>query len=76
MNVKQDLVGKTITGIVASSARHAAPREIWMMQFSDGTYVEFVSPAARTGLRRTATRPGSASQAVFLEAPQLTLNVA
>lgn len=76
MNVKQDLVGKTITAIIASPANPAVPREIWLLQFSDGTYVEFVSPAARKSLRRGATRPNIARQARHLEAAQLTLNVA
>ena len=92
LNVKRDLVGKTITGVIAvpghrgegDDDRKAKPNEIWMMQFSDGSYVEFVSPAARRGLRRSArrvdyrganqrsTRAVSESES----SPQLALNVA
>ena len=83
LNVKKDLIGKTITGIIAvpgeaqevgGSVVHKA-NEIWMMQFSDGSYVEFVSPGARRGLRRSAT-PGSQAQNARENNPQLALNVA
>ena len=84
LNVKRDLIGKTITGIIAVppqkqpdvTGEGRQPCEIWMMQFSDGTYVEFVSPAARKGLRRSAggrsMTPGKANSDCF----QLALNVA
>jgi hypothetical protein len=54
MDVDKDLLGKTITGVIASA--HDSPREIWLLQFSDGTHVEFVSPAARRALRRFVER--------------------
>ena len=76
MNVNQDLVGKTITGVVASMEQPVAAREIWMLQFSDGTHVEFVSPAARKGLRRSANRAKLTRPAVPCEVSQLSLNVA
>jgi len=47
MKMNQDLIGKTITGVVAVSPPGEDVREIWMLQFSDGTHVEFVSPEAR-----------------------------
>ena len=40
----QDLIGKTITGVVAVTPPGEQTREIWMLQFSDGSHVEFVSP--------------------------------
>ena len=46
------LVGKTITGVVATPGKNNDPRRIWMLQFSDGTHVEFVSPSARRRLNR------------------------
>ena len=76
MDVKHDLVGKTITAIVAGTARQTAAREIWMLQFSDGTCVEFVSPGARKSLRRAATRTVSSAASTPMEAPQMVLNVA
>jgi len=52
MNTDFQLVGKTITGVVASPSKGGEPRRIWMLQFSDGTHVEFVSPSARRRLNR------------------------
>ena len=83
LNVQKDLIGKTITGIIAVPGDTRAcggkvvqkANEIWMMQFSDGSYVEFVSPGARKGLRRSAHRPSIAGKALA-DSPQLALNVA
>lgn len=58
MNVDEDLIGKTITGVIASVTSRQSPREIWLLQFSDGTHVEFVSPASRRALRRSTERRG------------------
>ena len=52
MNTEFELVGKTITGIVATPGKDKEPHRIWMLQFSDGTHVEFVSPTARRRLIR------------------------
>ena len=53
MNTEFELVGKTITGVVATPGRNNSPHRIWMLQFSDGSHVEFVSPTARKRLIRT-----------------------
>jgi len=50
MNSDFQLVGKTITGVVATPGSDNDPHRIWMLQFSDGTHVEFVSPTARRRL--------------------------
>ncbi len=76
MNVNQDLVGKTITGVIASIAPHGSERELWMLQFSDGTHVEFVSPGARKALRKAIKRPVLVVKARPSGSPQLALNVA
>ena len=76
MNVNHDLLGKTITGVIASTEQRAAAREIWMLQFSDGTHVEFVSPRARKGLRHSVNRATPARPRATCEAVQLSLNVA
>lgn len=52
MDTDFQLVGKTITGVVATPGKDNDPRRIWMLQFSDGTHVEFVSPSARRRLNR------------------------
>ncbi len=54
MKVNQDLIGKTISGVVAVMEPGESVREIWMLQFSDGTHVEFVSPSAKRSLKRSA----------------------
>jgi len=75
MNANHDLIGKTITGVIAVTPPGEDVREIWMLQFSDGSHVEFVSPAAKRRLRRAAGRKKAAFPPradVF----QLALNVA
>ena len=76
MNAEHEIIGKTITGIIASSANQGNVREIWMMQFSDGTYVEFVSPKAKTSLRKAARRAPPSRHAPVADEAQLALNVA
>ena len=75
MKANKDLIGKTITGVVAVNKPGEDAREILMMQFSDGTHVEFVSPEGRRRfgrrLRRSKMR-GNPCQ----DSPQLALNVA
>ena len=75
MKANQDLIGKTITGVVAVSGPEENLREIWMLQFSDGTHVEFVSPMARRQLRR-ASKARKATISRPPTALQLALNVA
>ena len=75
MKANQDLIGKTITGVVAVNQPGQSAREIWMLQFSDGSHVEFVSPRARRGLRKASGRRKTAKMSVPNEL-QLALNVA
>ncbi len=55
MNNDFQLLGKTISGVVASPGNGRDPHKIWMLQFSDGTHVEFVSPTARRRLNRVTS---------------------
>jgi hypothetical protein len=75
MKANQDLMGKTITGVVAVSQADENIREIWMLQFSDGSHVEFVSPKARRSLRRGVGNRKSAISRPPNEL-QMALNVA
>lgn len=75
MRANQELIGKTITGVVAVTQPGDEVREIWMLQFSDGSHVEFVSPMARKRLRRSASRP-NATVSRSRNEHQLALNVA
>jgi hypothetical protein len=75
MKANQDLIGKTISSVVAVTSPDDDVREIWMLQFTDGTHVEFVSPRAKKGLRRYA-RSRKAVSAGPPNHLQLALNVA
>lgn len=75
MKANQDLIGKMISGVVAVTKPGESVREIWMLQFSDGTHVEFVSPAAKRSLKRSAGRRNARIKRPAKEL-QLSLNVA
>ncbi len=75
MKVNQDLIGKTISGVVAVTVLGESVREIWMLQFSDGTHVEFVSPSAKRSLKRS-TRSAKVMMNRSSNELQLALNVA
>lgn len=70
----QDLIGKTITGVIAVTPPGEALREIWLLQFADGSHIEFVSPEAKRRLRRSAGRKRAALQPRAGDL-QLALNV-
>ena len=75
MKANQDLIGKTITGVVAVTPPGDKVREIWMLQFSDGSHVEFVSPQAKRRLRGNMMRK-KATNHRQKNVLQLALNVA
>jgi hypothetical protein len=75
MKANQDLIGKTISGIVAVTEPGESVREIWMLQFSDGTHVEFVSPSAKRSLKRSV-RSRKSMMNRSSTTLQLSLNVA
>jgi hypothetical protein len=75
MNMELQLVGKTISGVVATPGEDNDPHRIWMLQFSDGTHVEFVSPTARRRLIR-ATGGHKRPAKEYSSAPGMRANVA
>ena len=75
MNTDFQLLGKTITGVVATPGEDHDPHRIWMLQFSDGTHVEFVSPTARRRLIR-ATGGHQRTVKSHLEPVQMKVNAA
>ena len=75
MKTEIELVGKTITGIVATPGNDKDPHRIWMLQFSDGTHVEFVSPTARRRLIR-ATGGHKRKLGTHSEVSQMEANAA
>lgn len=80
MKDRDELVGKTISGIIAAPGGEDGPARIWMLQFTDGTHVEFVSPGARRALERFAgvrkAPPRNRARGRQAPDPQLALNVA
>ena len=75
MNTDFQVVGKTITGVVATPGQGNDPHRIWMLQFSDGTHVEFVSPSARRRLIR-ATGGHNRAVKVYAEPTRFKVNAA
>jgi hypothetical protein len=75
MDTDFQLVGKTITGIVATPGADNDPHRIWMLQFSDGTHVEFVSPSARHRLIK-ATGGHHRAVKAYAESAQMKVNAA
>lgn len=75
MSKRMDLVGKTISGVVATPVDGDGPLKIWMLQFTDGTHVEFVSPGARRALNQLSRRAVKRESGRHSSA-QLALNVA
>ena len=54
--IRDEIVGKTITGVIARPGRDGEPPVVMMMRFDDGSVVEFVSPRSDRLLRQ-AMRP-------------------
>jgi hypothetical protein len=75
MSTDFQLVGKTITGVVATPGKDNDPHRIWMLQFSDGSHVEFVSPTARRRLSKTTGGHQRAIKA-YTKQPGMKINVA
>jgi hypothetical protein len=75
MNVNDDLIGKTISGVIATAGRGNSEKTLWMLQFTDGSHVEFVSPHARRALNRVPSGLHGMRKSAEND-PQLVLNVA
>jgi hypothetical protein len=76
------IVGKTISSVVARPGKNGEPPVVLMMQFEDGSVVEFVSPRSdrllKRSLRERLTDEGvlgtdSANDAGHFELAQLPL---
>lgn len=68
--IREEIVGKTISGVIARPGRKGEPPVVMMMRFDDGSVVEFVSPRSDRLLRQaTGQRRDEPPQAQ----PQLPL---
>ena len=54
--LRDEIVGKTISGVIARPGRRGEPPVVMMMRFDDGSVVEFVSPRSDRLLRRALRR--------------------
>jgi len=63
--VRERMVGKCISGVIARPGRNGEPPMVMMMQFDDGSVLEFVSPRSdrvlRTAIRQTRSRQSGPS---------------
>ncbi len=50
-SVRDQIVGKCISGVIARPGRRGEPPMVMMLQFDDGSVVEFVSPRSDRVLR-------------------------
>lgn len=55
-HLRDEIVGKTISGVIARPGREGEPPVVMMMRFDDGSVVEFVSPRSDRLLRQAARR--------------------
>jgi hypothetical protein len=78
-HVRKQIVGKTITGVITRNAGRGRNPSLVMLQFSDGSYFEFVSPAALKALRKSAPdslieHAGMAANELAQAPPQLAIS--
>ncbi|GEM_PF-3079029 len=68
---REQIVGKRISAVIAKPGRNGQPPEVLMMQFDDGSVVEWVSPRSDAVLRRALSqRPKRAPQRSHLAGPE------
>jgi hypothetical protein len=61
--LRDEMVGKRITGVIARPGRAGEPPMVMMMRFDDGSVVEFVSPRSDRLLRQAMKAADEAPQA-------------
>lgn len=72
--VRDRLVGRTIRGVIARPGRAGEPPVVMMLQFEDGTAMEFVSPRSDRVLRAAVRGSRAESKAARQAGPdQLAL---
>ncbi|MDT8448981.1 MAG: hypothetical protein RQ847_02300 [Wenzhouxiangellaceae bacterium] len=54
--LRDQIVGKCIAGVVARPGRNGEPPTVMMLQFDDGSVVEFITPRSDRLLRAAAAR--------------------
>lgn len=76
--LRDEIVGRTIAGVIARPGRSGEPPVVLMMRFDDGSVIEFVSPRSdrllRRSLRSTSESGQTAARAPDWSESQLTLD--
>jgi len=62
-DVRNEIVGKCITGVIARPGRDGEPPMVMMLQFDDGSALEFVSPRSDRVLRNALAHTRRESRA-------------
>jgi len=62
-HIRDEIVGKTISGVIARPGRVGEPPIVMMLRFEDGSVVEFVSPRSDRLLRRAVRSCDDSGQA-------------
>ncbi len=74
--VRDEIVGRTISGVIARPGGPGEPPVVLMMRFDDGSVVEFVSPRSdrilKQSLRKTESRRDAVERA--WSSPQLNFD--
>ena len=59
--LRDEMVGRTISGVIARPGGAGEPPVVLMMRFDDGSVIEFVSPRSDRILKRSLRRSKDAS---------------
>jgi len=74
--VRNEIVGKCISGVIARPGRNGEPPMVMMLQFDDGSVVEFVSPRSDRVLKSAIDQTRRQGRAGSVPGPdQLALAV-
>lgn len=74
--VRDQIVGKCISGVIARPGRKGEPPMVMMMQFDDGSVIEFVSPRSDRVLKSAIEQTRRHGRCRSAESPdQLALAV-
>ncbi|MEE4297536.1 MAG: hypothetical protein V2J20_13070 [Wenzhouxiangella sp.] len=74
--LRDEMVGRTISGVIARPGGVGEPPVVLMMRFDDGSVIEFVSPRSDRLLKRSLrrSRDGSESAESTWSSPQLSFD--
>lgn len=76
--LRDEIVGRTIAGVIARPGRTGEPPVVLMMRFDDGSVIEFVSPRSdrllKRSLRSSAAATTRTAGSPRLNESQLTLD--